>query len=253
MSEHNTTALVTGGAGLLGTAISRALAKAGHPVVLTYQRAADRANALAAELEAAGTPALAAPFELADPDASATLLDTIEAAGFSPVGILVNNALPQPDTRRPDLAAFTDATDASWRNLVRHNVEGTLSLIRAVLPGMLAAGYGRVVSISSTLVHSGLPGGVPYSAAKAAMHGASRSLAWEVGRAGVTVNVVTPGLIASKKAEEEIGEAIAGVTGATPIGRLVTVDEVAAAVGFLASPGAAGITGSEIVVDGGKD
>ncbi|MGO1057322.1 SDR family NAD(P)-dependent oxidoreductase [Crossiella sp. CA198] len=253
MAELGATALVTGGSGLLGSAISRVLAAAGHPVVLTYQRAAERAETLAAELRDAGTPALALPFELADPDGAGTLLGAIEAAGFGPVGVLVNNALPQPDTRRPDLAAFVEAADASWRNLVRHNVEGTLSLIRSVLPGMLASGHGRIVSISTTLVHCGLPGAVAYGAAKAALHGASRSLAWEVGRAGITVNLVTPGLIASKRAELEIGEAIAGVTAGTPIGRLVTAEEVAAAVGFLVSAGAAGITGSEIVVDGGKD
>ncbi|MGW0520751.1 SDR family NAD(P)-dependent oxidoreductase [Crossiella sp. NPDC003009] len=253
MTKHTTTALVTGGAGLLGSAITRALSGAGHRVVITYQRDADRAEALAAELRTDGTPTLALPFDLADPTAARTLLHTIDQSGFGPVNILVNNAVPQTDARRLDFTTFAEAEDASWRNLVRHNVEGTLDLIRAVLPGMRAAGPGRIVSISSNLVHAGMPGAVAYTAAKAALHGASRSLAWEVGRDGITVNLVTSGLIASERAERMLGDAIAGVTAGTPIGRLVTAAEVAAAVGFLVSPGAAGITAAEIVVDGGKN
>jgi NAD(P)-dependent dehydrogenase (short-subunit alcohol dehydrogenase family) len=245
--------LVTGGAGGIGSAISRSLAASGHRVALTYHRGRNRAQALVDELTGAGADVVALPLDLEDPDSVSGLLDRVRDV-LGPVTILVNNAVAWPEFAGGD--GGTGPLEAGWRGALRGTVEGTLALTEAALPDMVTAEWGRVVLVSSAVVRVGMAGRVVYSASKSALHGAARSLAWQVGSQGITVNVLVPGLIATERirnAEGPFGEAVrAMVANQIPLRRLVTPGEVAAAVDFLASEGAGGITGQEIVVDGGQ-
>ncbi|MET1074212.1 MAG: SDR family NAD(P)-dependent oxidoreductase [Umezawaea sp.] len=223
-------AIVTGGGSRIGAAITSALVKEGYDVVATYRSDRGRAEALGVRAE---------PFDLADPGSAAALIDAV-----GPVDVLVHNAF-----------AWSDPAD-DWRTALRANTEGLLDLVGAVLPGMTAAGWGRVVLLSSAVVRAGIPGLGAYAASKGSVHAAARSLAWDGGPAGVTVNVVVPGLIASERtgaATGEFADHVADVASRTPLGRLATADEVAAAVLFFCSEQASGITGQELYVDGGKD
>ncbi|HWO67413.1 MAG TPA: SDR family oxidoreductase [Umezawaea sp.] len=223
-------AIVTGGASRIGGAITSALLKEGYEVFATYRSHRERVEALGVRAE---------PFDLADPESAAALLERTGS-----VDVLVHNAF-----------AWSDPA-VDWRPAVRANVEGMLDLVGACLPGMTGAGWGRVVLLSSAVVHAGIPGLAGYAAAKGAVHAAARSLSWDGGPAGVTVNVVVPGLIASERTEAAAGDFadhVADVASRTPLGRLATADEVAAAVLFFCSEQASGVTGQELFVDGGKD
>ena len=220
-------AIVTGGASRLGGAITAALVKDGYEVVATYRSGRERVEALGVRAER---------FDLADPDSAEALLERT-----GPVDVLVHNAF---------------AWSQDPRALVRANVEGMLDLVGTFLPGMTEAGWGRVVLLSSAVVRAGIPGLGAYAAAKGAVHAAARSLSWNGGPAGVTVNVVVPGLIASERTEsavDDFADHVADVESRTPLGRLATADEVAAAVLFFCSEQASGVTGQELFVDGGKD
>ncbi|GDY31745.1 SDR family NAD(P)-dependent oxidoreductase [Gandjariella thermophila] len=244
---------MTGGAGGIGSAITRAVAASGHRVALTYYRGEDRARALVEELRVSGAEVTALPLDLEDPDSVAGLLDRVHDR-LGPVSVAVHNAVAWPENLigGPEAGALLES---GWRTALRGTVEGTLALTEAAVADMAAAGWGRVVLVSSAVVRLGMAGRVAYSASKSALHGAARSLAWQVGPQGVTVNVVVPGIIATERvlaATGGFGEAVRDVIAHTPLRRLATPEEVAATVGFLASDGAAGITGQEIVVDGGQ-
>jgi NAD(P)-dependent dehydrogenase (short-subunit alcohol dehydrogenase family) len=247
------TAVVTGGASGLGAAMSRALADAGHQLVITYRRDAERAGKLVAELTGAGHTAIALPFDLGEP-ASAELLSADVGERFGGASVLVHNAVVWPAASPAQSKLLVDMGVVD-RDPMRHSVEGTLDLTRAMLPGMIETGWGRLIFVSSGIVRSGMRGGVTYAAAKAALHGAARSLAWEVGPSGVTVNVVVPGWIATDRVlngPDEVRRMVAAETEHVPLGRLASPDEVAAGVAFFASEQASGVSGQELLIDGGR-
>ncbi|MCL4147457.1 UNVERIFIED_CONTAM: hypothetical protein GTU68_046035 [Idotea baltica] len=163
------------------------------------------------------------------------------------VDILVNNAAvfatygPLEDVAPEEIQAVLDV-----------DLVAALRLTQFVLPGMKANGWGRVIHIGSVAGRLGAVGQVAYSTAKAGLEGLTRSVAAEVGRHGVTCNLVEPGLVETARTLEEIDpQTRANLTAATPLGRPGTPEEIAATVVFLASPGAAAITGAVIPVDGG--
>ncbi|MGQ0630958.1 MAG: SDR family NAD(P)-dependent oxidoreductase [Sporichthyaceae bacterium] len=232
------TAIVTGGGRGIGAAICRALA-AGGAVVHVVDR--DRGPALDIAEEIGGH---AAELDVSDPDAVAAALRGIGA------DVLVNNA------GYDEFAWFTDTTPADWRRLLAVNLEGVFACTQAVLPGMQAARYGRIVNVASEAGRIGAKGNAVYAAAKAGVVGFAKSIARENARFGITVNTVLPGPIQTPLLDKmralPDGEAkVDFVKGTTLLNRLGTPDEVAAAVAFLCSEQAAYITGETLGVSGG--
>ena len=233
-------ALVTGASGGIGGAIARALHAQGAQVMLTGTRAA-ALEALAGEL---GERAHVAPANLSDAAAIDALVKDAEAR-MGALDVLVNNA---GLTR--DMLALR-LKDEDWQAVIDVNLTATFRLCRAAMRGMMRRRYGRMVNITSIVGVTGNPGQANYAASKAGMIGMSKSLAAEVASRGITVNVVAPGFIDTdmtrglpEAQRELLAEQI-------PLGRLGSPGDIAAAVGFLASPGAAWITGETLNVNGG--
>lgn len=245
---HGRTVIVTGASGGLGRHIARRFAAEGADVVLTYHRAADAAEQLAKEIDAS---TLVVRYELGEADSARTLVART-LAWTGRIDVLVNNAVywgtaaPEPD--RP----FEDAPDATWQRVLRDNIEGALRLSRLVAPHMRQRRWGRMVHISSSVATDGMPGGEYYGAAKAALHGFSRSAAFGLGRDGdILSNVVMPGLTRTETNTaivEAVGDHYAE---RAALGRLLDADEIAGPVAFLGSAANTGVTGQVIAVNGG--
>lgn len=234
-------ALVTGASGGIGTAIARALHGAGATVALS----GTRREALAALAEELGERACVCPADLADSASVEALPPAAVTALGGEIEILVNNA----GITRDQL--MMRMKDEDWSDVLRVNLDSVFRLSRAVLKGMMKARFGRIVQIGSVVAAMGNAGQVNYAAAKAGMIGLSKSLAREVATRGITVNVVSPGFIASPMTaglpEAQKTHLLLGI----PSGRLGTCEEVAAGVLFLASTEASYVTGHTLHINGG--
>lgn len=244
---HPKVAVITGGAGAIGAAVGRRLAAAGRTVVVV-DLDADLAQRAAADLGGDGHRGVGV--DVADTDAVADAIGMIETR-VGPIGTLINTA------GWDRFVPFVDTTPEFWERVIAVNYRGTLNTVHGVLPGMIERQRGRIVSIASDAARVGSSLESIYAGAKGAVISFSKSVAREVARYGITVNVVCPGptdtpLIHAMADElDSGGRFIEALTRAIPMRRLATADDVAPAIAFLASDDAGFITGQTLSVSGG--
>lgn len=233
-------ALVTGGSGALGAAICRQLAKDGFEVCVHGNVHADAAQRVADGIVAAGGRARAVTFDVVNPEQTGAALEALLADG--PIQVLVNNAGVNDD------AIMAGMRREQWTRVIDVALHGFFNVTQPLLLPMLRTRWGRIVNISSVAAILGNRGQTNYAAAKAGLHGATKSLALELASRGVTVNAVAPGIIASPMTEDVFTADV--IEKLVPMARAGTPQEVADLVGFLASEQAGYISGQIIAIDG---
>lgn len=242
--------LVTGGARGLGSAIVRAFAREGARVVVNYRRSAEAAEKIVTEIGEDKAVALAA--DVTDEDAVARLFVDSEHHFGAPVTTVVNNALVDFSFNGDARPTPESITWADFDTQLRGAVKAAMLTCQAPLPSMRSRGFGRIISIGSNLFQNPVVPYHDYTAAKAAALSLTRTLAHDLGPDGITVNMVSGGLLrttdASAATPEEVFDLIAG---STPLQRVTTPEEFADAVLFFASPWSRAVTGQNLIVDGG--
>jgi 3-oxoacyl-[acyl-carrier protein] reductase len=236
-------ALVTGSSRGIGQAIAHALGQQGATVIGTATSEAG-AQKISDALHAAGIKGTGLVLNVADPESITDCLKQVTAEYGSP-DILVNNA----GITRDNLLMMMK--DEQWDEIINTNLSSIFRMCKAVIRPMMKKRNGRIINISSVVGATGNPGQTNYAATKAGLIGFSKSLAREIGSRSITVNTVAPGFIDTDMTRELSEEQKQKLVGQIPLGRLGSADEIATAVVFLASPGAAYITGETIHVNGG--
>ncbi|MEK6211230.1 MAG: 3-oxoacyl-ACP reductase FabG [Pseudomonadota bacterium] len=234
-------ALVTGGSGAIGAAICRMLAARGLQVIVHANKRLEAAEGLAAQLRAGGAKAQAVAFDVTDRiDAARALGALVDEA---PIQVLVNNAGIHED------APFAGMRGEQWDRVIDVSLNGFYNVTQPLLLPMIRTRWGRIINVSSVAGVIGNRGQVNYAAAKAGLHGATRSLSLELASRGITVNAVAPGIIVSPATEQVFPKE--SVETLVPMKRAGTPEEVAALIAFLASDEAGYISGQIISINGG--
>ena len=233
---NDKTALVTGASGGIGGAIAGALAEQGAQLVLTGRRR-EALDSLAGQLPGSARVLVA---DLSSSEGIAALVSEV-----GPLDILVNNA----GLTRDNLALRMKAEE--WQSVLDVNLTATFRLIQAVLKGMMKQRYGRIINITSIVGVTGNPGQANYAASKAGMIGMTKSLAAEVASRGITLNCVAPGFIKTAMTDALSDSQQEALRSVIPMQRMGSVEEIAAAVAFLASEEAAYVSGQTLHVNGG--
>jgi NAD(P)-dependent dehydrogenase (short-subunit alcohol dehydrogenase family) len=240
-------AVVTGAASGMGLAISRRLAAQGDAVAL-FDVSGDAVDAAAAELRSSGANVIGAPVDVSDRAAVEDALAKTRAE-LGPIAIMVTSA--GIDRFEP----FTDITVESWERMLAVNLTGTFHCVQAAVPDMLDAGWGRIVTISSSSAQSGAARMAHYVASKGGVLAFTKALALELAPKGITVNTIPPGFIdtAMTRGAEARGDLpnLDAIVARTPVRRAGTAEDIAAACAFLCSDDASYITGQAINVNGG--
>lgn len=236
--------LVTGATGGLGTAMCEDLFKNGYRVVANY-RNKEKADKWKAEMDAKKVHVDLFMGDVADYDSVGSMVQAIEAE-VGPIDVLVNNAGITRDT------AFRKMSYEQWRDVLSSNLDSVFNCTRHVINGMIDRNWGRIINISSVNGQRGQFGQANYSAAKAGMHGFTKTLAMEVARKGITVNTISPGYIGTDMVMAVKEEIRNQIVEQIPLGRLGGTEEVAHLVCFLASDKASFITGSNYSINGGQ-
>jgi 3-oxoacyl-[acyl-carrier protein] reductase len=236
-------ALVTGGSRGIGRAVCYKMAAMGYYVLINYRSNVDEADKTLAQIKQNGGDGELLKFDVASKDEVDKVLGSwVETNTEKDVEVLVNNAGIKDDV------LMMWMQEEQWDSVIKTSLYGFYYVTQTVLNSMLLKKYGRIVNVVSLSGLKGLPGQINYSAAKAGVIGATKALAQEVGRRGITVNAVAPGFITTDMTEgldeKELKTMI-------PVKRFGTPEEVAHAVGFLASPDAAYITGEILSINGG--
>jgi 2-hydroxycyclohexanecarboxyl-CoA dehydrogenase len=240
-------AVVTGGASGIGRGVALRFAADGHAVgVLDYN--GEGAEAVAEECRAAGAEAVAVTTDVADRASVAAAFAQVRSE-VGPVGILVTSAGVEA------FESLLDITPESWDRLVAVNLTGTFSCVQAAVPDMLAAGWGRIVTIASSSAQSGAPRMAHYAATKGGVIGLTKALAVELARSGITVNTIPPSLVDTPMVDHAVAAGdfpgIDVVGPMVPLGRAGTPADIAGACAFLVSEDGSYITGQLIGVNGG--
>lgn len=248
----NAAVLVSGGSGGIGRSTALAFAAEGARVAITYNSREDVAKTVSDEIVEAGGEAVVVPMSLNSVDSIGSAVDAV-VRHWDGLDVLVANAVDWGGGDFEERAtSIEDYPVDHWQRMVRANLDGNFGLVRAATPALRRSAQGRVVLVSSNVSEHGFPGGWSYGAAKAGLHGLNVSLAPDLGRDGILVNVVMPGLTLDDGHHQVVpDEALPGIAAQFPAGRLPTTEDVAAAVVFLSSPRNGGTTGEILRVTGG--
>ena len=233
-------AIVTGGTRGIGAAIAKALKEAGYTVAATYAGNDEKANAFK---DATGIAVY--KWDVSSYEACAEGIAKVEAE-HGPVEILVNNAGITRD------AMFHKMTPEQWQEVIGTNLNGLFNMTRPVWEGMRSRNFGRIINISSINGQKGQMGQSNYSASKAGVIGFTKAVAQENARKGITCNAICPGYIDTDMVAAVPEKVLESIIGQIPVGRLGKAEEIAAVVVFLASEGAAFMTGSVVTANGGQ-
>jgi 3-oxoacyl-[acyl-carrier protein] reductase len=237
-------ALVTGGSRGIGRAIALRLAADGHAVVVNYSANSSAASEVVKSIESAGGRAIAAKGDVSDPEQVGQVFDLISAE-LGTVDVLVNNAGITKDN------LLLRMSQEDFDSVIQTNLRSAFLCTKSSLRGMLKARWGRIISIASVAGITGNAGQANYAASKAGMIAFSKSIAKEVGSRGITSNVVAPGYIETGMTDSLSDNIKRAASASISLGRFGQPEEVAAAVGFLASDSSSYITGQVLAVDGG--
>jgi 3-oxoacyl-[acyl-carrier protein] reductase len=233
--------LVTGASRGIGAAVARRLAADGLDVVINFRSSQAAADAVAEQVRSLGRQAWLLPFDVADRVAARTAIEGLLERQGAPYAVVVNAGITRD-------GLFGMLGDADWDEVINTGLGGFYNVVRPLIRSLMQARRGRIVCMASVSGQMGNAGQVNYSAAKGGLIAATKALAREVAKRGVTANVVAPGLIDTDMTKDL---PIAQMLQAVPAGRLGTVDEVAAATAFLCSHDAGYITGQVLGINGG--
>jgi len=234
-------ALVTGGSGGIGSAICKRLAQDGLHVIVHANRGRDKAQAVCDAIVADGGSAEVSVFDITDADATKAALEQLSEIG--PIQVLVNNAGIHSD------AVFPGMSPKQWHDVIDVSLHGFFNVTQPLTMPMIRTRWGRIINISSVAAVAGNRGQVNYSAAKGALHSATKSLALEVASRGITVNAVAPGIIATDMIDGTFDDKL--IQNMVPMKRAGKPEEVADLIAFLASEQSGYISGQIISINGG--
>lgn len=244
MSFTDRVAIVTGSSRGIGRGIALRLAKEGAKVVVNYRGSEAAAAEVVGQIKADGGEAIAVQADVSQVAEAQTLIDAAKEA-YGRVDILVNNAGTTRDT------LLVRMSEEDWDIVIDTNLKGTFNCIKAVSRQMMRQRYGRIVNITSVSGIAGNPGQANYASAKAGIIGLTKTVAKELGSRGITCNAVAPGFVLTDLTASLPQDLLDLAIERTPLGRVGTAEDMAAAVAYLASDEASFVTGQVLAVDGG--
>jgi len=242
-------ALVTGSSRGIGRATAEIFGREGARVAVTFHNQREQAEAVAAAIRNHGGDALVTPLDISSDQSIRGAVEAV-VARWGKIDILINNALHAGD-KSVTQKLFEDVPAQEWRDLLRGNLEGAHLAIQTVLPYMRRNQWGRIVNVSSVVAADGYPGAATYGAAKAALHGMTRTLAKELAPYGILTNVVMPGLTLTESVRQSMPEMVEQAAKLSPIRHVPSPEEVASVIVFVASAANTTINGEVIRANGG--